>query len=900
MSPPLSPRGVMGAAGAPLSPRPPRQPIPLPPNTPLATPPEQNEPLPLTTPRPLNIVKKSPPSSPEDSSQSPTKRTHIFKGLVTDDFPDLLLAPNALPSIQVQVASSRMKPSRASLLSLTQLEEDPVFTLAILSRSDKGELWRVEKDSASLAKLDQRLKLCPAFTARTPERSLFSGHAPAKLDARRVALNAYLDELLDTPLDTASAVELCRYLSTNTLRPNSSDESGPGESPMEIPRQKTGTGGRPLMSGYLTKRGKNFGGWKARFFIVDGPLLKYYETPGGAHLGSIKLQNAQIGKQSTAKDENQSPARGPAPADDDNQYRHAFLVLEPKKKDSNSHVKHVLCAESDQERDRWVETLLRWIDYRDPDDDDSIPKITVHDRQVSGGSEKGVGGRKKKSREQAKSFHQPSDSDGLIGVSYDSTMAGDAPTQGLPQRPKTGVGLPVNPHDIDSAVHLPMISAPRDAHVISDSSSWGNKMGLAPPSVDEKKARKRSFFGFGTKSRSSTDTDPLFGDTGSSNQGTSPQNEYKGPVRQVFGAPLAEAVRFNAPVDVAVPLPAVVYRCIQYLDSKNAVNEEGIFRLSGSNVVIKQLRERFNNESDLDLVNDPTYYDIHAVASLLKLYLRELPTTILTRDLHIQFLSVTEMSNQREKVAALGELVLRLPQANATLLKYLIAFLIKIINNADINKMTVRNVGIVFSPTLNIPAPVFAMFLQNYEGIFGIEPEEYELPSPVSESDTHSQAPSRPSFEPHPRPSTSQGTGVSPHRQRLMQSIMDRDSRASPTPPLLMNLNEARASPTPSGNFSLRQTYDPQYLAQQGPGPTLIRPAYESGYQAPQGYDGGNFSRASQNPAYDRPSYASDSEFGGSYGNQRRRESGVFMPSGGPNLNHQGSKSRLREESSLF
>lgn len=32
--------------------------------------------------------------------------------------------------------------------------------------------------------------------------------------------------------------------------------------------------------------------------------------------------------------------------------------------------------------------------------------------------------------------------------------------------------------------------------------------------------------------------------------------------------------------------------------------------------------------------------------------------------------------------------------------------------------MTIRNVGIVFAPTLNIPAPVFSMFLTDFEDIF--------------------------------------------------------------------------------------------------------------------------------------------------------------------------------------
>jgi RalA-binding protein 1 len=92
-----------------------------------------------------------------------------------------------------------------------------------------------------------------------------------------------------------------------------------------------------------------------------------------------------------------------------------------------------------------------------------------------------------------------------------------------------------------------------------------------------------------------------------------------------------------------VELPAVVYRCIEYLHAKEAALEEGIFRLSGSNVVIKALKERFNTEGDVDFVSGDQYYDVHAVASLFKQYLRELPTTVLTRELHLDFLRVLGM-----------------------------------------------------------------------------------------------------------------------------------------------------------------------------------------------------------------------------------------------------------------
>lgn len=898
-SPPLSPRTAPFQA-APLSPRPPRAPIPLPPNTPLATPGATPARTPATAPvtEDPTSPKKQPTQEesvgyadkPSTRMSTPTERTEVYKGLVTEEYPDLLLPPNALPSVEVKVASSRMKPSRASMLSLTQLEEDPVFTLAVISRADNGELWRVEKDSASLTKLDQRLKQFSSYKARMPERSLFSGHAPAKLDARRAILEQFMDDLLNTPFDTNTAVEVCKYLSTNVLPPNSDDTGSIGDSGSEVSGSKTGADGRPRRSGYLTKKGKNFGGWKARFFVLDGPHLKYYEVPGGAHLGTIKLQGAQIGKQSQSND-NQSPARGATGEDLDNQFRHAFLILEPKKKDLSSHVKHVLCAESDRERDRWVESLLQWIDYRDPDDSEPPPSRSgpVHDRQTSLGER--AGGNKVR-KGPHKSHHHPSDSDTLIGVRYGDTQAGDAPqlaAPATPARPKTSGGLPDHHHhhgfDSLSSQTGKLISGPKDPQPISDAGAWGNKTGLSLPTNDEKKQRKRSFFGFGPKTRSSSEgQDSLFGGSEGGSNATPPQNAYQGPVRQAFGAPLAEAVRYNSPTDVNVPVPAVVYRCIQYLDAKDAVLEEGIFRLSGSNVVIKQLRERFNTEGDVNLVTDPQYYDIHAVASLLKLYLRELPTTILTRELHMEFLSTIEIPDHTKKIAAMNELVQRLPQANATLLKYLIGFLIKIINNADMNKMTVRNVGIVFSPTLNIPAPVFAMFLQNYEGIFGIDPEVYELPSPISEPDLHAggfpDAPPR--FELPTRPSTS--GGASPHGQMRKDSIQNL-KRSTPTPPLLMNNPAVRASPPSSAS---RPGFDPSNHYDS-------RPLYDGGYRPPSGHDTrGGYDRRIYQASHEDLGSAS-AAYDQSFVPNRRRESAIFM-GGIVGPHHQGSKSRLREE----
>ncbi|PQE05367.1 hypothetical protein CJF31_00011156 [Rutstroemia sp. NJR-2017a BVV2] len=731
-SPPMSPRGMAAFPGAiPLSPRAPRTPIPLPPGTPMSiaspsTMPVQ--PAKVTSPQSIVTATKTealPRVEERHTSDSPSPDRNgnvIYKGLVTDEYPDLLLPPNALPSIDVKVASSRLKPSRASLMFPVNYEIDPVFTLAVFARSDGKELWRVEKDSASLAQLDQILRQHPTYTAKAPDRSLFSGHAPAKVDARRLALDQYLDEVLNTELDTASALEICRYLSTNTMEPHAEDMTPSSDTGSQSP-VRTGPGGRPLKNGYLTKRGKNFGGWKARFFVLDGPVFKYYESPGGPHLGAIKLQNAQIGKQQHHAEGSPSRTDGD---DADNQYRHAFLILEPKRKDSSSLVRHVLCAESDQERDEWVEALLRYVDYKD-DEDESSPG---HGRKSSSGPHSH--GRRKGS--QGKSSDYDMD---LRGVSYEATKPGNIPhgarskNSDTPSPPSHGYDR--DPMSMPHSQSMKSISGPKNAQVIQDPAPWGNKQLMVAP--DEKiKQKKRSFFGFGSKPRPSTDLHEMAAAQESTTNLTQMSYDQHGPIRPVFGTPLAEAVKFNHPANVNVELPAVIYRCIEYLDSHNAASEEGIFRLSGSNIVIRQLRERFNTEGDINLVTDDQYYDIHAVASLLKLYLRELPTTILTRELHLEFIAVTELHDLNEKISALNGLVHRLPRANNILLKYLSGFLINIINHSDTNKMTVRNVGIVFSPTLNIPAPVFALFLQQYDSIFGDPIENNQSPVEVTVS----------------------------------------------------------------------------------------------------------------------------------------------------------------------
>lgn len=571
------------------------------------------------------------------------------------------------------------------------LEEDPVFILAIYARSDGNQLWRNEKTIHALPALDQQVRALCDFKGRLPDRSLFSGHAPAKIDARRAALNAYFDALLDTPMDEMAALVACEFLSTDVIGVETQQILAP---PTEVrngtKNNKPAAKVRPRKDGYLTKRGKNFGGWKARYFVLDGPEFRYYEAAGGAHLGTIRLVSAQIGKQSQQQT-NQSPSRT---EDTDNQYRHAFLILEPKRKDSSSLVRHVLCAESDEERDAWVEALLQYVDYHNDESTNSPTENTNQSaviRKESASRHKEDRKDREREREQKPRKDSEKNEKGasLRGMSYEQTVAAEAPVRGPPLQsqghtsPKaSSFGGNGDWPQVYVEKNHPVISGPTNGSIIQDASTWGKKT-LAPTSVKDK---KRSIFAGFSRGRSSSDLGPV--------QSASPAPSQGGdripPDNQVFGIPLHAAVEYTQPFGVDNYLPAVVYRCLEYLQVKGAEKEEGIFRLSGSNIVIKGLRERFNNEGDVKLL-DGQYYDVHAVASLLKLYLRELPSSILTRELHLEFLKVLDLDRREDKILAFNGLVHRLPRANFELLQALSSFLIDIINNANINKMTVRN-----------------------------------------------------------------------------------------------------------------------------------------------------------------------------------------------------------------
>ncbi|SJK97240.1 uncharacterized protein ARMOST_00491 [Armillaria ostoyae] len=104
-------------------------------------------------------------------------------------------------------------------------------------------------------------------------------------------------------------------------------------------------------------------------------------------------------------------------------------------------------------------------------------------------------------------------------------------------------------------------------------------------------------------------------------------------------------------------VPAVVVRCAQHL-LLWGIQEEGLFRVPGRALHIAKLRAEFDTGADFDMAQcSPAELDPHAVASVFKAFLRELPEPILTYSLLPHFEAAISQEgdpNAQESIRRLG------------------------------------------------------------------------------------------------------------------------------------------------------------------------------------------------------------------------------------------------------
>lgn len=168
----------------------------------------------------------------------------------------------------------------------------------------------------------------------------------------------------------------------------------------------------------------------------------------------------------------------------------------------------------------------------------------------------------------------------------------------------------------------------------------------------------------------------------------------------IFGQRLEETVRYERRFGNKLA-PMLVEQCVDFI-RQWGLREEGLFRLPGQANLVKELQDAF------DCGEKPSFdcnTDVHTVASLLKLYLRELPEPVIPFHDYNEFLACAKAlsKDEEEGMKELRKLVDSLPPVNYNLLKYICRFLDEVQSYSGVNKMSVQNLATVFGPNILRP-----------------------------------------------------------------------------------------------------------------------------------------------------------------------------------------------------
>ncbi|XP_023283299.1 rho GTPase-activating protein 4-like isoform X1 [Seriola lalandi dorsalis] len=186
-------------------------------------------------------------------------------------------------------------------------------------------------------------------------------------------------------------------------------------------------------------------------------------------------------------------------------------------------------------------------------------------------------------------------------------------------------------------------------------------------------------------------------------------------------------------------IPIVVESCIRFINL-NGLHHEGIFRVPGSQMEVKNLRDAFERGED-PLAEQR--YDLDSVAGVLKLYFRGLENPLFPIDSTNQLLEHAQIKNEAERAAQLKTVISSYPEPVIIVMRYLFAFLHHVSQYSDENMMQPYNLAVCFGPSLvrgaqdddvvtlqpQINALVKGIILQ-HESIF---PSQSEVEGPVYE-----------------------------------------------------------------------------------------------------------------------------------------------------------------------
>lgn len=183
---------------------------------------------------------------------------------------------------------------------------------------------------------------------------------------------------------------------------------------------------------------------------------------------------------------------------------------------------------------------------------------------------------------------------------------------------------------------------------------------------------------------------------------------------------------------------------------------EGLYRVPGSGPQVKHWQRRFDTELDVDLLDEQELYDPNNISSMLKSWLRDLPTEIMPKTLQHEL--AEELAKDNPEYQKIGQpapkklldALSNLPPFNYYLLFAITCHLSLLLSHRDKNKMDLNNLSICIGPCLDLERWLFNYLVGDWRNCWqGCYTEkqflasekaherglEYEIPATRAEQD---------------------------------------------------------------------------------------------------------------------------------------------------------------------
>jgi hypothetical protein len=163
---------------------------------------------------------------------------------------------------------------------------------------------------------------------------------------------------------------------------------------------------------------------------------------------------------------------------------------------------------------------------------------------------------------------------------------------------------------------------------------------------------------------------------------------------QVFGAPIYEMMLSQRPNFPKLPIPHILYILVKTLMDKNASRTFDVFRQPGNEGITHEILASVNED-----VNVVTKGDVNVTASLLKIWLEQLPNALVPSEMVPQFAEMCEQG----KFLGFVEL---LPQVHQLSLLFLVGFLNEMARASEATGLERSDLATIFGPLIVHPIQV--------------------------------------------------------------------------------------------------------------------------------------------------------------------------------------------------